>query len=406
MNFESIRQRFSISYAYNVVFTEKLFDAGNALLRDTLLDHTTRQPVPVLFVVDQGVVTHHPSLLERIEAYVKAYADDLSSPEAPLVVPGGEQVKNDPIYTERVQKAIFERAICRHSYVVAIGGGAVLDMAGFAAATAHRGVRHVRVPTTVLSQNDSGVGVKNGINAFGSKNFLGTFAPPVAVINDPDFLSTLDDRDWRGGISEAIKVALIKDAEFFEFIENEAGRLAPPHRHAGAMQQLIYRCAAMHVDHIAAYGDPFESGSSRPLDFGHWAAHKLEGLSKYTIRHGEAVAIGIALDCVYAHQCGMLDSASLERILGTFEILGFSLFAEELEHHTDDPAHQGSLFRGIEEFREHLGGVLTIMLLEGIGHSVEVHDVDLDRYRTSIQILKHRAQRSALRSNGVMDVSQ
>ena len=121
-----------------------------------------------------------------------------------------------------VHRAIHEYGIDRHAYVLAVGGGALLDMVGYAAATAHRGVRLVRVPTTVLSQNDSGIGVKNSVNAFGKKNFLGTFAPPFAVFNDFTFLTTLSDRDWRAGISEAIKVALLKDATFFAFLEEHA----------------------------------------------------------------------------------------------------------------------------------------------------------------------------------------
>src|SRR5204862_561409 len=131
----------------------------------------------------------------------------------------GERVKNKHDWVLRVHHAIERAGLCRHSFLAAVGGGAVLDMAGLAAATAHRGIRHIRIPTTVLSQNDSGIGVKNGVNAFGKKNFLGTFAPPFAVINDSGFLTTLDDRDWRSGIAEAIKVALIKDAPFFNFIK-------------------------------------------------------------------------------------------------------------------------------------------------------------------------------------------
>lgn len=398
---DSIRQQFSVSFSYDVHFTEALFDSENLLLRDCLVRNASRHPVRVLFVIDDGVVAHHPGLIGDIQAYMDAHAADLILAESPLVVPGGEQVKNDLEPTLQVQEAISRAAICRHSYVVAIGGGAVLDMAGFAAATAHRGVRLIRVPTTVLSQNDSGVGVKNGINAFGSKNFMGAFAPPVAVINDGDFLSTLDDRDWRGGISEAIKVALIKDAPFFEFIEQAAEKLAPPVRDSASMHHVIYKCARMHVEHIGRYGDPFESGSSRPLDFGHWAAHKLEGLTHYELRHGEAVGIGIALDCVYSHLAGLLDLDVLERILGTFERLGFDLFVEELESHIDDASHPQSLFRGLDEFREHLGGDLTVMLLEEIGKSVEVHEVNLDLYRKSVHFLKDRAKKRSLTRNGV-----
>ncbi len=189
----------------------------------------------------------------------------------------GEAAKNDPTLVEKIHQIIERVGLCRHSYVLAIGGGAVIDLAGYAAATAHRGIRLVRIPTTVLAQNDSAVGVKNGINAFGKKNFLGTFAPPVAVLNDFDFLTTLGDRDWRAGIAEAVKVALIKDSEFFEFIRDRANDLAQ--RDSEAMEQLIYRCCQLHLNHIANYGDPFEMGSSRPLDFGHWAAHKLEQLT-------------------------------------------------------------------------------------------------------------------------------
>src|SRR5690606_2130347 len=167
--------------------------------------------------------------------------------------------------------AINDNRICRHSFVIAIGGGAVIDMVGYAAAIAHRGVKLIRIPTTVLSQNDSAVGVKNSINIFGKKNFLGTFAPPYAIINDHFFLTTLEQRDWISGIAEAIKVALIKDDVFFADIEKNCEKLRD--REMEAMQYLIYRCAEMHMQHIAKGGEPFESGSSRQLEFGHWAAH-------------------------------------------------------------------------------------------------------------------------------------
>src|SRR5207237_994945 len=215
-------------------------------------------------------------------------------------------------------------------------------------ATAHRGVRHVRVPTTTLSQADSGVGVKNGINAFGKKNFIGAFSVPFAVINDFEMLSSLPVRDKRAGYIEAVKVACIRDAGFFEAIERDTARLrefAPQ-----AMEQLIYRCAELHVNHIATSGDPFELGSARPLDFGHWAAHKLEQLSEYKIRHGEAVAVGIALDVVYSRRMGFLDTASSERVLRLIEALGFDLFANELLN--VDSSGDCVILKGLEEFRE------------------------------------------------------
>jgi 3-dehydroquinate synthase len=274
----------------------------------------------------------------------------------------------------------------RQSYVVGVGGGAVLDVVGLAAATAHRGVRHVRIPTTVLSQNDSGVGVKNGINAFGKKNFIGVFAPPFAVINDFDLLASLPDRDKRAGYAEAVKVALIRDRDFFESLERDAGALA--RLEPEAMERLIERCAGLHVEHIAGSGDPFEFGSARPLDFGHWAAHKLEQLSDFRIRHGEAVAIGMALDVIYSRNIGLLDGASVDRILALLRSLGFGLFANELLHLDAD--QQPVVLKGLEEFREHLGGPLTLTLLKAIGQGVEVHEIVLAKMLDAIHELQQR----------------
>ncbi|MDH5603563.1 MAG: 3-dehydroquinate synthase, partial [Cyclobacteriaceae bacterium] len=268
--------------------------------------------------------------------------------------------------------------------IAIIGGGSVLDMAGYAASIAHRGVRQVRIPTTVLSQNDSGVGVKNGINAFGKKNFLGCFSPPALVVNDVSFLQTLDDRDWRAGISEALKVALIKDREFYYWIQDNAVALS--RRNAAPMETLIHRCAQMHIDHISG-GDPFEMGSSRPLDFGHWSAHKLEQLSDYRLRHGEAVAIGIALDTIYSCLKGYIAKEDCEKVLNVFITLGFDLFVPELEKENTQTGLP-EVMDGLQEFREHLGGLLTIMLLKDIGIGFEVHEIDSKTMTEAINYLK------------------
>jgi len=248
------------------------------------------------------------------------------------------------------------------------------------------------VPTTVLAQADSGVGVKNGINAYGKKNFLGTFAPPFAVLNDFSFLDTLPDREWRGGVSEAVKVALLKDAEFFRYLEQNADPLVQ--RDTQTMERVIHRCAELHLQHIANSGDPFEMGSSRPLDFGHWAAHKLEQLSDFGLRHGEAVAIGLALDATYSRLAGMLSEGDWRRILTLLSRLGFSLYAPELSRHLGDRSDLRCPLTGLDEFREHLGGELTVMLLEGIGRGVEVHEIDEARMIASITRLSHTSATS------------
>lgn len=384
LNIPPIQQRFTVAFDYAVHFTEGLFHPDNPLLANTVLPEGECGPKKMAVVIDAGVLECHPHLSEQIATYAQHHGDRLMLATDPLVVTGGEAVKNDPFLVDRLHAIIHTAGLCRHSYLIAIGGGSLLDMAGYAAATAHRGIRIIRVPTTVLAQNDAGIGVKNGINAFGKKNFLGTFKPPYAVLNDFTFLRTLDDRDWRSGMAEAVKVALVKDPEFFSQIAGRAEALA--NRNMTAMQQLVVRCAQLHLDHIATSGDPFELGSSRPLDFGHWAAHKLEQLTNYELRHGEAVAIGIALDTTYSYLLGWLSQRDWRDILRTLQRLGFILYVPELAAGPPDRPH--SIFRGLEEFREHLGGRLTLMLLQGIGAGVEVHEVDLDLYQQAIAMLQ------------------
>jgi 3-dehydroquinate synthase len=379
---QSINQSVSVSFNYEVYFTKNLFDLRNPTLAQVITADGETKPKKIVAVVDAGLLQFQPTLIQQLETYSKFYAETLNLAVEPIIVPGGEVAKNDHGLVEQIHQIVNTAGLCRHSYLLAIGGGAVLDLVGYAAATAHRGIRLIRIPTTVLAQNDSGVGVKNGINAFGKKNFLGTFAPPYAVINDSAFLTTLDERDWRSGIAEALKVALIKDADFFDFIHTQSSALV--HREMESMQQLIYRCAQLHLEHIAHSGDAFEMGSSRPLDFGHWAAHKLEHLTNYSLRHGEAVAIGIALDSTYSYLLGMLCLSDLQKILNTLNALGFTLYVPELAEQLSHPEHPDCLFRGLTEFREHLGGKLTLTLLQGIGKGVEVHEVDLSLYKQAI----------------------
>lgn len=386
---QTIHQSFRTSFQYDVLFTDDLFDPNSDVLSGVLETGDDPFPRQALVVVDRGVSDHHPDLLERVESYFSRRRS-LELAAEPVIVPGGEAAKNNPQLVTQLHQAIFDAGLCRHSFVIVIGGGSAIDLAGYAAATAHRGIRLVRVPTTVLGQNDSAVGVKNGVNRFGVKNFLGTFAPPFAVINDFAFLETLEDRDWRSGISEAVKVALLKDAPFFEELEQNAELLAPPGRDRKPMERLIRRCAELHLEHIATSGDPFEMGTSRPLDFGHWAAHQLEQLTNFDLRHGEAVAIGISLDATYSCLNGMLDESKWDRILSFFQRVGFDLYVPELDDHADDLDHPRCIFRGLEAFREHLGGELTIMLLKDIGSGVEVHSVDRGLYRKAISVLRNR----------------
>lgn len=387
-----IERTIQVSYRHRVYFTRGVFGAGNDLLKQVLALEKSSAVVKALVVVDETLAEAQPNLIKDIEACFTRHSEELKLVCAPMIIEGGERVKNSYFHVSEIQSHVEKHHIDRHSYIVAVGGGALLDVVGLAATTAHRGVRHVRIPTTTLSQDDSGVGVKNGINAFGKKNFIGTFAPPFAVINDFDLLASLPARDKRAGYVEAVKVALIRDPAFFNQIERDADKLAA--FDAEAMQRVIFRSAELHMNHIATSGDPFEFGSARPLDFGHWAAHKLEQISDYRIRHGEAVAIGIALDVIYSRNMGFLDAVSTERILSLLEKLGFELFANELLH--EDSNGDLVVLKGLEEFREHLGGRLTITLLQGVGRGFEVHEMDSSAVLASIHELHERHQQHGL----------
>lgn len=364
-----LQQSFDIKFEYRVHFTSGLFDISNTLFKNFFYNHKIAGiDQKIFFVADEKVINAHPGLLGEIDNYFKTFPIISIAGEV-LVIPGGETAKNDINFLMQIVDAVDQYGIDRHSYLAAIGGGSVLDLAGFAAAISHRGIKHIRIPTTVLSQNDSGVGVKNGINYKGKKNFLGSFSPPVAVFNDDRFLTTLSDRDWRSGIAEAVKVALIKDAEFFCWLENNALQLS--NRDLDVMKYLISRCADLHMDHIRS-GDPFETGSSRPLDFGHWSAHKLEQLTNFEVFHGEAVAMGIALDSMYSGLTGNLTDNEVNRIISLLQNLGFEITHPFMEVDKET----SPILLGLQEFREHLGGRLTITLLTAIGTGEEVHEID------------------------------
>lgn len=378
---QRLEQRFNIEYRYDVYFSEDLFAQVNDLFKNYLSTanaHSFKQKL--LFVIDSGVLECHPRLWGQLTNYHLELENIVPIPE-PLVIPGGELCKNDPVHLESIIQAVDQHGIDRHSYVVAIGGGAVLDLVGFAATIAHRGIKHIRIPTTVLAQNDSGVGVKNAVNYKGKKNFLGAFNPPQAVFNDYSFLQSLDDRSWLSGISEAIKVALIKDAPFLNWMEENTAQLRD--RNSPAMKELIYRCAALHLAHIRN-GDPFELGSSRPLDFGHWSAHKLEQMSNFELLHGEAVAIGIAIDVYYSYLIGNIQEQEALGIIRLLDDLGLPTYYSFL----DSEETRLILFSGLMDFQEHLGGKLTVVLLQAIGQGKDYHHIDYEMMGLALDYLK------------------
>ena len=357
--------RFAVPFAHRLQFTDDIFGADRGELA-ALLEPSGDLAPKVQFWLDGHVAAARPRLLGEIDAFLGEYRH-AARPAGVHVAPGGEAVKNDWAHVERVLAAINDADLDRRSYVVVVGGGAVLDAVGFAAATAHRGVRLIRLPSTTLAQGDSGVGVKNAVNRYGKKNWLGTFAVPWAVVNDTSLLASLPDRDFSAGFSEAVKVALLKSAPEFDRLCRNAGRIKA--RDLSAALPAIRASAELHRTHITRGGDPFEALEARPLDYGHWSAHRLEGMTNFTLRHGEAVGMGVAVDTIYSSLVHGLPAADAGRVLRSLRDLGLPL---------DHPALRDTdaLFAGLEEFRQHLGGRLTLTMLRGVGDPIEVHEID------------------------------
>jgi 3-dehydroquinate synthase len=379
-------QRFRVEFDYPVAFVRGAFSADDATLAWAVARREPERRHPVFVVLDGGLAAAQPGLAASVTAYAGRHAELLELRAEPVIVPGGEASKNDPALVTELLELFAGARLDRQASVIAIGGGAVLDAVGYAASVTHRGVRLVRLPSTVLAQCDGGVGVKTSINGFLAKNFLGTFAPPHAVVDDFALLDTLPLRDARAGMAEAVKVALIRDPAFFAWIEANTAALS--RAEPEPLATLVRRCATLHLEHIAQGGDPFETGSARPLDYGHWSAHKLEIISGHELRHGEAVAIGMLLDARYAEQSGLLATRDLERLAALLAGLGLPLYHAALG---EERGGKLAVLRGLEDFREHLGGALSVTLLSGVGRASEFHEIDASRVEAAIGWLRERA---------------
>lgn len=371
---------FSVPFVHRLRTTEQIAGKDFQVLVDVLradgLDHAK-----VLLVAERPVA-ESTDQVSRLATRLGATLE-INLVRDVVLVAGGEEVKNDSRCVEEILSQINTHDLDRRSYVIAIGGGAMLDAVGYATAIAHRGVRLIRLPTTTLAQGDSGVGVKNAINYFGKKNWVGTFSVPWAVINDASLLESLSDRDFYAGFSESVKVALLKSRNEFDWLCRNAESIR--RRDMENATRAIATSCNLHLRHITEGGDPFEMLEARPLDFGHWSAHKLEPITNFQIRHGEAVGIGVAIDCFYSHlKLGFPLSDAMSVCQCLFE-LGLPLWHEALT-----PLDR--LLDGLEEFRQHLGGRLTITMLKEVGKSVDVHEIDSAAMARAIGMLRDKSE--------------
>jgi 3-dehydroquinate synthase len=380
-----VNAEFSLLYRYPIYFEQDTFNINNTILCRLLKRNgelTNRQRT--LVIVDSGLANANAQLLDSIHRYFQHFKQSVELLAPVQQITGGESAKQ-PTQIEQLYRCMHEHNIDRHCVVVAIGGGAVLDAVGYACSTFHRGIKLLRMPSTVLAQNDAGIGVKNGINLFNTKNLVGAFCPPMAVLNDAALLQSLSARDHLAGLAEAVKVAAIRNEEFFVWLEMNIEALC--RFDETISQQAVVQCVQLHLAQITQAGDPFETGSARPLDYGHWCAHKLESLTQYQLRHGEAVAIGMALDAYYAVAVGLLKRSEADRLSRLLLRLGFVLWHPVLEQR--DSNTDLCIVLGLEEFRQHLGGELCITLLTRIGVATEVNHIHQAQLLNALTCLKH-----------------
>ncbi len=235
-----------------------------------------------------------------------------------IEIPDGEQHKNSNTLNMIYDK-LLEGGIDRSCFIVALGGGVVGDIAGFAAATFLRGIPFVQVPTTLLAQVDSSVGGKTGIDHPGGKNLIGAFYQPKAVIADISTLNSLPEREYRAGLAEVVKYGVVLDSAFFEYLESAVAGLDA--RDAYTLAYIVSRCCQLKANVVEQ--DERESGLRAVLNYGHTIGHAFEAISAYSgMIHGEAVAIGMVRAASISRDEGLCSESDLERIVGLLVKLG------------------------------------------------------------------------------------
>ena len=304
---------------------------------------------PVLVVSNETVAPLY------LQAVLEALGDH---PNSQLILPDGEQWKTLATWEQILQHLTTIEAT-RDCTLIALGGGVIGDMTGFAAAAYMRGVRFVQIPTTLLAQVDASVGGKTGVNLPAGKNLVGAFHQPAAVIIDTDTLNTLPQREFLAGLAEVVKYGLIRDEEFFSWLETNQDRLLQ--READALAFAIHRSCENKAEVVAA--DEREQGSRALLNLGHTFGHAIETATGYTrFLHGEAVAIGMCLAAAFSEHEGLAHPPLYQRTRDLLQGLGLPVSPP-----AEIPAE--TLVAHMRLDKKNQQGRLRLILLAEIGHA-------------------------------------
>lgn len=309
-------------------------------------------------VSQSGVWHHHGAVLQRSLAEVGLWTGD----NAVSIVPDGEDAKTWAV-AGSVLDDLVRRGLERGDALIALGGGVVGDLGGFAAATYLRGIPFVQVPTTLLAQVDASVGGKTGVNHPLGKNLIGAFHQPAAVFADPEVLRTLPDAELRAGLAECVKHGVIASADYLRFIEEQLPALLA--HDSAAMTELLAESVRTKARVVAA--DERESGLRATLNFGHTVAHAIEATARFAWRHGEAVAVGIVVATDLSARLGLCEPALTERLAALLERAGLPVQLPAV------PA--AALLAAAGQDKKRRGGRLTWVLVRNLGDVVLRQDV-------------------------------
>jgi 3-dehydroquinate synthase len=320
----------------------------------------------VAVVTDETVAAHH---LDRVRAALEASGRTV----APIVLPPGEATKSWT-HLEQLTERLLELGVERGDFIVALGGGVIGDLAGFAAAILRRGCRFVQVPTTLLAQVDSSVGGKTAIDARAGKNLIGAFHQPSLVLIDPQVLATLPDRELRAGYAEVVKIGLIGDGNFFDWCDANLDALLA--RDPATLAHAIETAVRAKAEVVMA--DEFETKGTRALlNLGHTFGHALEAEAGFSdaLLHGEAVGCGMVLAFRLSAELGLCPEADAARVARHIERAGLPAHPARIGLNAD----AATLVRHMTQDKKMQGGRLALILARGIGGAFMTKDVPLGR---------------------------